>query len=112
MGKYYYEPKIRIESKQSVTIREKLKRHPKQYSTTEKESIALICSLQHFEIYAAIAHPYAVISTDHNPLVSLVKVKNKNRRLLVWSLALQEFNFEIKPISGIENKWAVALSRI
>ena len=53
-----------------------------------------------------------VVYTDHNPLVFLNKMKNKNRRLLNWSLLLQEYNLDVKHIKGINNACADALSRM
>ena len=38
-------------------------------------------------------------------------MKNKNQRLVRWSLALQEYNLEIQHIPGSENVVADALSR-
>ena len=35
------------------------------------------------------------LQTDHSPLVWLNQVKNKNRKLLRWSLTLQEYYIEI-----------------
>ena len=38
-------------------------------------------------------------------------MKNKNQRLVRWSLALQEYNLDIQHIPGFENVVADALSR-
>ena len=51
------------------------------------------------------------VYTDHNPLTFLKTMKNKNQRLLRWSLALQEYNLEIQHIPWSENVVADALSR-
>ena len=53
------------------------------------------------------------VYTDHNPLnfLKTMKNKNKNQRLVRWSLALQEYNLEIQHIPGSENVVADALSR-
>ena len=40
---------------------------------------------------------------DHNPLSFLHNLKNKNKRLLRWSLLLQEFNLDIRHIKGKDN---------
>ena len=55
-------------------------------------------------------HPIEVY-TDHNPLVFLGKMRNKNQRLLQWSLQLQEYNITIAHIRGRDNVIADALSR-
>ena len=51
-----------------------------------------------------------LVYTDHNPFIFLHKMKNKNRRLLNWSL-LRDYNLEIKYIKGKENVCVDALSR-
>ena len=48
---------------------------------------------------------------DHNPLVFISKMKNHNQRLLRWSLALQEYNLEIRHVKGRDNVIADTLSR-
>ena len=54
----------------------------RNYSTSEKEALALILALQHFEFYVMPAKFPIDIYTDHNPLVFLNRVKNNNQRLL------------------------------
>ena len=90
----------------------KLNKHQRNYSTIEKECLALILALTHFEVYisSSAVHPIIVFS-DHNPLTFIDKVRCKNQRLLRWSLMLQEFNIEIRHIHGKDNIIADALSR-
>lgn len=67
----------------------------KNYSTIEKEALALLLSLQHFEVYSgSSSHPITVY-TDHNALVFLAQMKNSNQRLMRWSLLLQDFNITV-----------------
>ena len=56
-------------------------KHQKNYSTIEKECSSLIRALQHFEVYLTLSSP-TVIFSDHNPLIFIHKMKNKNQRLL------------------------------
>ena len=86
--------------------------HQKNYSTIEKETLALVLALQHFEVYVSSTYQPLVVYTDHNPFVFLNKMKNKNRRLLNWSLLLQEYNLDVKNIKGVNNVCADALSRV
>ena len=51
------------------------------------------------------------VYTNHNPLVFLGKMRNKNQRLLQWSLQLQEYNVMIAHIRGRDNVMAGTLSQ-
>ena len=90
----------------------KLAKYRRYYSTVEKETCALLLALSHFVIYIANSVSPIIIYTDHNPLVFINKVKDKNQRLLQWSVVLQEYDLEIKHIKGKENLIADALSRV
>ena len=89
----------------------KFDKHQKNYFTVEKELLALVLALQHFEVYVSSGEEPLLVYTDHNPLVFLHKMKTKNRRLLAWSLFLQEYTLEIKHIRGKDNVLADSLSR-
>ena len=88
----------------------KYSRNQRNYSTVEKETLALILALQHFDVYVSGAQ--ITVFTDHNPLTFLNKMKNKNQRLTRWSLLLQEYNLDIHHVPGKENLVADALSRV
>ena len=90
----------------------KFNKHQRNYSTIEKECLALILAIQHFEVYLTSSVKPIVVYSDHNPLKFLHKLKNKNQRLLRWSLLLQEFDLEIKHIKGKDNVIPDALSRV
>ena len=89
----------------------KFDKHQRNYSTSEKETLALVLALQHFDFYLSAATFPIQIYTDHNPLVFLSRMKNKNQRLLRWSLALQAYDLKITHIRGKDNIVADALSR-
>ena len=89
----------------------KLNECQKKYSTIEKETLALILALQHFEVYVTSSNETLQVYSDHNPLKYIHKFHNKNRRLSNWSLILQEYNIEIKHVKGKDNVIADALSR-
>ena len=85
--------------------------YQKNYSVVEKETLGLVLALEHFDVYLG-STPFKIkVYTDHNPLTFLKTMKNKNQRLVRWSLALQEYNLEIQHIPGSENVVADALSR-
>ena len=90
----------------------KFNQHQKNYSTIEKETLALVLSLQHFDVYLNTTKYPIMVYTDHNPLVFINKMKNHNQRLLRWGLLLQEYDMDICHIKGKENVIADALSRL
>ena len=81
------------------------------YSTIEKECLALVLAIQHFEVYLSSSSLSICVFSDHNPLVFINKMKNSNQRLLRWSLMLQEYNIEVRHIRGKANVIADCLSR-
>ena len=86
--------------------------HQRAYSTIEKEALALVLAVQHFEVYVGGAVRPVLVFTDHNPLVFLDRMRNNNQRLMRWSLILQGHNLEIRHIRGRDNVVADALSRV
>ncbi|KAL2076889.1 hypothetical protein ACEWY4_027519 [Coilia grayii] len=89
----------------------KFNNYQRAYSTIEKEALALVLALQHFEVYVGGAATVTVY-TDHNPLTFLNRMCNSNQRLMRWSLVLQGYNIHIKHIRGKDNVVADALSRV
>ena len=90
----------------------KFNKHQKSYSTIEKECLALILPIQQFEVYLTFSTSPIIVFSDHNPLSFLHKLKNKNQRLLRWSLLLQEFNIYIRHIKRKDNIIPDTLSRV
>lgn len=84
--------------------------HQKHYSTIEKEALALILALNHFDVYVS-SSVSLVVYTDHNPLVFLHSMRNSNQRLMRWSLFLQGYDLTVCHIRGKDNVLADALSR-
>lgn len=89
----------------------KFNKHQLNYSIVEKEALALIWALQHFEVYVGGGVNPVAVFTDHNPLTFLHSLQNPNQRLMRWCLFLQPFNLDIRHIKGTENVLADALSR-
>lgn len=57
----------------------KFDKHQRHYSTIEKEYLALILALEHFEVYlSTTVHPVLVF-TDHDQLIFIHRMKNKNQ---------------------------------
>lgn len=89
----------------------KFDKHQLRYSTIEKETLALLLALQHFEVYVGGSMQPVVVYTDHNPLVFLSRMYNQNQRLMRWALIVQNYNLNILHKKGSENVLADALSR-
>lgn len=85
--------------------------YQQNYSTIEKETLALILALQHFEVYVSCSTGPVIIYTDHNPLTFLSTLKSPNQRLIRWALFLQAYSLDIRHIRGRDNLLADALSR-
>ncbi len=89
----------------------KFNHHQLNYSTIEKETLALLLVLRHFDVYVGGSMFPVTVYTDHNPLVFLSKMYNHNQRLMRWALMLQPYNLEISHKRGSENVVADALSQ-
>lgn len=85
--------------------------HQLNYSIIEKEALALIWALRHFEVYVGSGASALVVYTDHNPLTFLHSLQNPNQRLMRWCLFLQPFHLDVRHVKGTENTVADAMSR-
>jgi len=80
------------------------------YSTTEKELLAVIFALEKFRSY--LIGSKVIVFTDHAALKYLLTKGDSKPRLLRWILLLQEFDLEIRDKIGVENVVADHLSRL
>jgi hypothetical protein len=80
------------------------------YTTTEKELLAIVFALDKFHAYL-IGSPI-VAFTDHAALKYLFTKKDAKARLIRWILLLQEFSLTIKDKKEVENVVADHLSRL
>ncbi|MGL5708809.1 MAG: reverse transcriptase domain-containing protein, partial [Aeromonas sp.] len=81
----------------------------KNYSTTDKELLAIVEAIKHFRPYLALNK--FVIRTDHKPITHLLSTKNLSTRLMRWSLYLQGYDMRIEYLKG-KNNYIDPLSRL
>ena len=87
----------------------KLTRAQQNYSTIERELLAIIFGIGKFKYY--LFHNKFILEVDHKPLLYLGKFKGENPRLMRWALALQAYSYRIVHIPGSDNVGADFLSR-
>nr|GEW86252.1 reverse transcriptase domain-containing protein [Tanacetum cinerariifolium] len=79
------------------------------YTTTEKEMLAVVFAFEKFRSYLIINK--SIVHTDHSTLKYLFAKKDAKARLLQWVLLLQEFDFKVLDTKGAENLAVDHLSR-
>lgn len=80
------------------------------YSTIEKELLAIVWAVKYFRPYL-FGVRFKVV-TDHKPLRWLFSLKEPNSKLVRWRLKLAEYDYEIIHKKGKLNTNADALSRV
>ena len=79
------------------------------YDTTEREALAIIWALQHFNTYCE-GHKYTLM-TDHQALSYIRTNKNSSKRIHRWQVLLQAYEVDIYYKKGSTNHAADLLSR-
>ena len=86
-----------------------LSNEERNYSTTERECLAVLFGIKFFRPYLHGTH--FTIITDHGSLTWLMNLRDCNGRLARWSLQLQGLHYSIKHRPGREHANVDALSR-
>ncbi|XP_027157814.1 uncharacterized protein LOC113759438 [Coffea eugenioides] len=80
------------------------------YTTTEKELLAIVFAFEKFRSY--LLGSKVTVYSDHAALKYLLSKRESKPRLIRWVLLLQEFDWEIKDRKGVDNSVADHLSRL
>ncbi|GFW83670.1 hypothetical protein TNCV_667831 [Trichonephila clavipes] len=81
----------------------------RNYSTTEREALAVVWDLENFSGY--VENQQIFLASDHQPLKWLLNIKSPSGRLARWALKIQSFNLKIDYTPGKANVVADMLSR-
>lgn len=87
-----------------------LSKPERNYSTTEREALAVLTALEYWRCYLETDKTFLVY-TDHSSLKWFMSLTNPTGRLARWGVRLSSFNFEIKHRRGKDNVVPDALSR-
>ena len=90
--------------------RKTLNEAQRNYTTTEKELLAVVYALDKFQ--ANLVGSDIVIFTYHSTLKYLLTKKDAKARIIRWVLLLQEFNLQIKDKKEVENVVVYHLSKL
>ncbi|XP_076908731.1 uncharacterized protein LOC143565738 [Bidens hawaiensis] len=82
----------------------------RNYTTTEKDLIAVVFTFDKFRSYLVLSK--TIVYTDHAALQYLFAKKDAKPRLIRWILLLSEFDIEIRDKKGVENVAADQLSHL
>ena len=81
----------------------------KNWAATTKEAFALVLAVRHWHVY--LAGRSFILNSDHNPLVHMREQKDPRGKFARWITELEEYDYSVKYVPGIENVKADTLSR-
>ena len=87
-----------------------LTKDEKKWDTTDKECLAIVEGLRHYEPY--VSNQQVTIYTDHWALQWLDQKKQNSKRVSRWAIDIQPFRHKIVYKPGKQNGAADAMSRI
>nr|GEX08368.1 hypothetical protein [Tanacetum cinerariifolium] len=101
---------IRRLRKTTNVVKPEFRTNETNYTTTEKEMLAVVYAFKKFRSYLIMNKSY--VYTDHSALKYLFAKKDAKARFLHWILLHQEFDFKVIDTKGAENYVADHLSRL
>lgn len=94
-----------------IYLSRSLNKTEENYSTIEKEMLAIIWSLDKLRSYLYGAKELKIL-TDHQPLTFALSNANNNAKLKRWKARIEEYNYKLIYKPGKTNVVADALSRL
>ena len=88
----------------------KLNATQRNWATVEKETFAILWSLQKYRHWLFGAD--IIVYSDHNPVTYLTEAASKSAKVMRWALAIQEYNVKFVYKAGRTNVAADCLSRL
>ena len=79
------------------------------YAPTTAKASALVLAVRHWYVY--LAGTTFVLNSDHNPLVYLRAQKDPRGKFGRWIAELEEYDYTVKYVSGVDNVEADPFSR-
>ena len=103
---------MRLDVKRAISFySKKLSSAQRNYSTYERECLAVIFALEHFRVYL-LPRPFR-LRTDHRALQWLFSKEPKaSARISGWHATLMEYPMQIEYVRGCTNAIAHELSRL
>lgn len=88
----------------------KLTKAEKNYTTTEKEALAVVRAIKEWWFY--LDGVKFIVETDHSALRSVLKTREPTGRIARWVMRLQELDFEVRHRPGKQMELPDMLSRM
>ncbi|RVW18956.1 Retrovirus-related Pol polyprotein from transposon 17.6 [Vitis vinifera] len=102
-------PKRRWEALCDLYASKTLNKAQRNYTTTEKELLAVVFALDKFHAY--LVGSFIIVFTDAFSFEVLLTKQDAKARLIRWIFCYKEFDLQIKEKKGVENVVADHLSR-
>ena len=85
-----------------------MNKHERNYSTTEKEGLAIVWSISVYQSYI-FGRKFEIV-TDHKAWKWLVTTEQPTERLARWMMKLQQYDYTVRDQPRVQHQNADALS--